>query len=408
MKLFKTTAFLAALTAGASASAQEVEVVELFVFPQNQGRLSQRSQSGVDRLSRDVSDMEKAYNDFKADLNKKAGIQYSLDVSFLAQKGVPNGGKTAMQTVYAPSFSWQMFNNDTWGTGTLSASYTAVRYWGNRADNIGNRLYLANAINDFSTPQNSFDQLTYTHALFNNTVSLTIGQFPIYDFDGSQYGSNQQTGFINYALSQNASETYPIAGLGAYVQVNPTNEVSVAAGFQNARNVGAETLSGKGWGDHRFTSFGSISFTPTINGRSGQYSVLVYNQPNVITQPQNTTGWSVNISQNLTDSFGVFVRANAATGSSMPVKQSYVLGGVYTNPQKQSNQAGLAVAYNKVAKQYFAEPVRSFETVVEGYVSFGVTQFLTITPDIQLYVHPALRKSRNYGTVFSLRGTIQL
>ena len=407
MKLLKTTALLAALTAGASASAQEIEEI-LFIFPQNQGRLSQRSQSGVDRLSRDVSDMEKAYNDFKADLNKKAGIQYSLDVSFLAQKGVPNGGKTAMQTVYAPSLSWQMFNNDTWGTGTLSASYTAVRYWGNRADNIGNRLYLANAINDFSTPQNSFDQLTYTHALFNNTVSLTIGQFPIYDFDGSQYGSNQQTGFVNYALSQNASETYPIAGLGAYVQVNPTSEVSVAAGFQNARNVGGETLSGKGWGDHRFTSFGSISFTPTINGRSGQYSVLVYNQPNVVTQPQNTTGWSVNISQNLTDSFGVFVRANAATGSSMPVKQSYVLGGVYTNPQKQSNQIGLAVAYNKVAKQYFAEPVRSFETVVEGYISFGVTQFLTITPDIQLYVHPALRKNRKYGTVFSLRGTIQL
>ncbi len=409
----------AALLFPCSVFAQQVTEFELteqfdLSVPQTtkSGKLSTRLKNAMHRLDNDVEGFEKKYNDFKSKLSDDYGIQYSLDVSFMGQKGVPNGGKTATQTIYAPTMSWQIFNDDTYGSGTINLSYTAARYWGNNGENIGNNLYVANSINDFTTPSNAFDQLSYTQSLFDDKLSITVGQFPLYDFDGTQYDSNQQTNFINYALSQNASETYPIAGLGAYVQYNPNSEWSFAGGFQNARNITGETLSAKGWGDHRFTTFGSISYTPTINGQSGQYSLLVYNQPSVETQPQNTTGWSINMSQNLTEKWGVFLRANAATGDSMPITQSYVIGGVYNNPLNRNplDQIGLAVAYNKVSKEYFdsAEPMRQYETVLETYWNIGITQFLTIAPDIQVYIHPASKRDRDFGTVFSLRGTILL
>lgn len=397
---------------------EQFEITEQFdvsaTQPQlnNGGKLSTRLKNAMKRLENDVDGIEKDYNQFKSMLSDDFGIQYSLDVSFMGQKGVPNGGKTATQSIYAPTISWQIFNDDTFGSGTLNASYTAVRYWGNKAENIGDKLFLANSINDYSTPSDAIDQLSYTQSLFSNKFSITVGQFPLSDFDGTQYDSNQQTNFINYALSQNASETYPIAGLGAYIQINPNDEWSFAGGFQNARNITGQTLSSKGWGDHRFTTFGSVSYTPTINGQTGQYSLLVYNQPNVDTQPQNTTGWSVNMSQNLTEKWGVFLRANAATGDSMPITQSYVLGGVYNNPLDRNplDQIGFAVAYNKVSKDYFdsSEPMRRYETVMEAYWNIGITQFFTIAPDIQLYVHPASKRDRDFGTVFSLRGTILL
>ncbi len=414
---FTCAAVLFSLPASAQ-QVQEVEIIEqldvLTIQSQmnNNGKLSTRLKSAADRLNNHVEGFEKDYNDFKSMLSNDFGLQYSIDVSFMGQKGVPSGGKTATQSIYAPTVSWQMFNDETFGSGTINMSYTAVRYWGNKASNIGDDLYLANAINDYSTPSNAIDQLSYTHALFNNKFSVTLGQYSIADFDGMQYASNQQTGFINYALSQNGSETYPIAGLGAYIQFNPNDEWSFTGGFQNARNVTGETLSGKGWGDHRFTTFGSISYTPTINGQTGQYSLLVYNQPNVETQPQNTTGWSVNMSQNLTEKWGVFVRANAATGDSMPITQSYAVGGVLNDPLDRNSldQIGFAVAYNKVSKDYFdsSEPMRQYETVVETYWNIGITQFFTITPDIQLYVHPASKRDRDFGTVFSLRGTFLL
>lgn len=402
-------------------SAQQTEQFEITeqidvsaIRPQmnNGGRLSGRLKNAVKRLENDVDGVEKDYNQFKSKLSDDFGIQYSLDVSVMGQKGVPNGGKTATQSIYAPTLSWRIFDDDTFGSGTVNASYTAVRYWGNKAANIGDKLFLANSINDYATPSNAIDQLSYTQSLFDNAFSLTVGQFPLSDFDGTQYDSNQQTNFINYALSQNASETYPVAGLGAYIRINPNDEWSFAGGFQNARNITGQTLSSKGWGEHRFTTFGSVSYTPTVNGRTGQYSVLVYNQPSVDVQPQNTTGWSVNMSQNLTEKWGVFLRANAATGDSMPVTQSYVAGGVYNDPLNRNplDQIGFAVAYNKVSKDYFdsSEPMRRYETVLETYWNIGITQFFTIAPDIQLYVHPASKRDRDFGTVFSLRGTVLL
>ena len=387
---------------------ESVSVMEIEPQLNNTGRQSTRLSNAMKRLKNGTYDIEKSYNDFKSRLAKDYGVQFSLDVSMMGQKGVPNGGKTATQSIYAPTLSWQMFNND-FGSGTINASYTAVRYWGNTGTNIGNNLFVANSINDFTEKSNSFDQLSYTQTMFDNKMSVTVGQFPLYDFDGTQYDSNQQTNFINYALSQNASETYPIAGLGAYIQFNPNSEWSFTAGMQNARNISGQTLSGKGWGDHRFTTFGSISYTPTINGQSGQYSIMVYNQPSVETQPENTVGWSVNLSQNITEKWGVFMRANAATGDVMPVSQSYVVGGVYNDPLNRNplDQIGLAAAYNKVNKNFFnvATPMRRFETVIETYWNVGITQFFSIAPDVQLYVHPASKRDRNFGTVFSLRGT---
>ena len=57
------------------------------------------------------------YADFKQDLSNGYGLNYSLDVSVLAQKGTPNNAKSAIQTVYAPTVSWQAYDG-----GTLSFS----------------------------------------------------------------------------------------------------------------------------------------------------------------------------------------------------------------------------------------------------------------------------------------------
>lgn len=412
-----------ALAGGSAVSAQEIvmpysETAIIVEAPAiirqtntKSGRLATRLKQAEKRLAEDVGDFSKSYNDFKSKLSNDYGLSYSMDVTVMGQKGVPNGGKTATQSIYAPTVSWQMFNDDTFGSGTIDFSYTAVRYWGNNGEKIGNKLYLANSINDFTSRSNTFDQLSYTQTLFDNQLAILIGQYPLYDFDGTEYDSNQQSNFINYALSQNASSTYPTAGLGSYVQYNPTSEISITAGFQNAQNPSANVITTKDFGKKRFTTFGSVSWSPTVKGMgTGQYSLLVYNQPSVEAQPGNSVGWSLNMSQNLNEKWGVFMRANAATGDAMPIKQSYVLGGVYNNPLNRNplDQIGFAVAYNKVNKGYYdsTEKMRNFETVVETYWAFGVTQFLTITPDVQLFIHPASKEDRKFGTVFSLRGTI--
>ena len=48
---------------------------------------------------------------------------------------------------------------------------------------------------------------------------------------------------------------------------------------------------------------------------------------------------------------------------------------------------------------------RDSEKVLEAYWAWGISKWMTITPDIQFYIDPALNPKSDYGTVFSLRAS---
>ena len=352
-----------------------------------------------------------SYQDFKNDINQKTGISYSLDVSFLPQRGAPNGKQTAWQSQYYGTFGWNAFNSETWGSGTLNAAYTAVRYWGINANTLGNRLNVASSVNDYTSNGNYFDELSYTHTLPGklNTLSFTLGQFPMYNFDGTDYNSNQQVNFLNYALSQNASEVYPTASLGGFVTWTPNHEWSFSVGTQNANNISGETISWHKFKKGKWTSFATLTWSPTFAGTlDGEYSVMLYHQPDVGTQPQSSRGWSLNAQQYISSKIALFARANGVNQTLNSIKQSYVLGGVLNNPLNRNSldQIGLAGALNKLNRSVNGPGSRSWETVLEGYVSMGISNFMIVTPDIQFYMNPGLSKNHDTATAVSLRATL--
>ncbi len=369
-----------------------------------------RISDSIERRNFKFSDLGKDYNDFKDYLSQKYGFDYSLDISLMPQRGSPNGDKTAFQTIIAPSFTWTTFDNQ-YGTGTLNFSYTISRYGGASAQRIGNNIGVVTEINDFDTASNSFDELYYSYQLGGdwNWLTVALGQFPLYNFDGSQYDSNQQVNFINYALSQNASSTYSTAGVGAYMQITPNNQWSFAFGAQDATNVDAVSVRINDLNEKHFTTFGYVAYTPTIKGLgSSQISLLLYNQPWVKEQQQTTNGWSVNLSQNIGEKLAVFARVNGVSGSMAEIRQSWVLGMVYNNPFDRNplDQAGLAFAYNKIDEEAVGEKLaHNSEKIVEAYYALGISKWMTLTPDIQLYIDPALNHKSDYGMAFSLRAS---
>lgn len=358
----------------------------------------------------DLAYLPKKYADFKKELNKKTGISYTLDISFLPQRVSPNGKKTAWQSQYYGTIGWDMFSSDTWGNGMIQAAYTAVRYWGASGDFLSNQIGVLNPINDYPDNSNYFDQLSYTHTFAGkaNILSLTVGQFPMYLFDGGDYNANQQINFLNEALSQNATANYPSASLGAYVTITPNNEFSFSAGMQNANNISGETISWNKFKKGKFTDFVSASWNPTLWGQPGQYSILFYYQPKTKEQNISSRGWSINLQQNITDKIALFGRINGAGQSAEFAKQSYVFGGVWNNPFNRNalDQIGLAGAFNKLNKKINGTNTRSWESVIEGYYALGISNFMTLTPDFQFYINPGADKSRNSAFATSLRATL--
>ncbi len=352
------------------------------------------------------------YSMFKYWLNKNYGFDYGVTTTFMPQRGAPSGKYNAFQAYVYPYFTWTNFNNE-YGTGALNFAYTLVRYGHHDAADVGNRMGVVSDINDYNDKTNEFDEFYYTWQFGGDWKWLTLGlgQFPIYNFDGSAYNSNQQVNFINYALSQNPSSTYPTAAVGAYVQATPKGDWSFALGAQDATNVDATSVRVNHLDDKHYTTFGQVQYAPTNKLGDAQFSVLVYNQPAVKEQPQTTNGWSLNLSQNIGEKFNVFARVNGVSGHQDTIDQSWSGGMVWLNPLERNDldQIGLAYAYNKVNETAVGEPLEhDAEQVVEAYWAWGFSKWATLTPDVQFYIHPALNQNSDYAEVFSLRLTLFL
>lgn len=374
---------------------------------------SGRQRTAANKIMRNhtFTNFGQEYSDFKNNLSNRYGIDYAVDVSYMPQYGAPSGKKTAFQTIVAPSVTWTTSHNES-GTGTLNIAYNAVRYSGSNGDKIGNRIGTVTGINDYTSLSNSFDELYYTYQFAGKMDWLTvgIGQFPFYNFDGTAYDSNQQVNFVNYALAQNASSTYPTAALGAYVQAAPSNEWTIAVGAQDATNIDGDGIVFTHLDDKHYASFASVSYTPKIKGLgAGQYSAMFYNMPYTFKQQQTTNGWSLNASQDIGEKLSVFARINGVSGNQAEIDQSYVLGMVYNNPLDRNplDQIGFAAAYNKINQTAVGtETAHNAEKVLEAYWAWGISKWMTLTPDIQFYFDPALNAKSDHATVVTLRASV--
>ncbi len=354
------------------------------------------------------------YLDFKDNLTHDTGLQYGVDVSVLAQRGAPSGKNTSFQTYFYPYLTWNLFKDSAFGSGQLNVNYNLVRYWGTSGATLQNRLGVLSAQNDYTVNQEIFSQLSYTHTLPGELdwLSFTVGQFPLYNFDGSTYLDNQQTALFNYAMSQNASSTYPSASFGGYVQIAPENW-TFAAGWQDATNISGQNIRLKDAFDGRYTWFGSVSFAPTIEGMGqGQYSFLYYHQPSVADQQGSSNGWSINISQNLNEKWVLSARANGSDGNISTIKNSYVLAATLVNPldRNVNDSITLGVAYNRADREALGYPThyRHDETAIELQWVWGIGKLITITPDVQFYPKAGLGSGHKFTTVAGLRTTIML
>lgn len=362
------------------------------------------------RRNHSFTELGDEYTDFKNKLAKDYGIEYSVDVSTMLQRGAPGGKDESYQTIVFPTIAWTTFKNE-YGTGTINASYTAVRYGGISGSRLGSNIGVATAVNDFPTASNSFPELNYEYQFPGQMDWLTValGQFPVYNFDGTAYDSNQQVNFVNYALSQNATSTYPVAGLGSFMQLNPSQEWSFTAGAQDATNVSGKSVNFDGLKDEKYLTFGSVSYSPNLKSwGDGQYAALLYNQPGVKAQKETTNGWSFNAMQNLGDKLAVFGRYNGVSGSVNIISHSWVGGTVYNNPLERNplDQIGVAFAYNKVDKKVAGSTHNDDEKIVEAYWAWGVSKWMTLTPDVQFYIDPALNPKSDFDTVFTLRANL--
>jgi hypothetical protein len=359
-------------------------------------------------LRQEITDLYADYTNWKTRVQNETNVAYSLDVSLLGQWGKPGGGSSALQIYATPSLDWTVFKSDSWGTGSIQVAYNLVTYptIQNAAD-IQSNLGLITPINLFPSNTQNFAQLTYTQATPDNKWLLTAGQYPLYNFDSNAYLGNQQQNFNNYLFAQNATQTYLLTGLGAYVQFNATSTVQFASGVQGANNVLGQAISATNFSDTCCASFGYVQWTPHFHGLgSAQYSFSYFYTPSIPAQAA-TSGWSVNAVQNLNETWAMFARANGASGFVTQIKNSYALGVAMNNPLKRSStdQIALDVGVSEAASPPVNPANARNEKPIEAYWTWTFFGGLLLTPSVQFILDPALNPTKNDVWVLSLRAT---
>lgn len=348
-----------------------------------------------------------SYQTFKKRL-EDYGFSYSIDLTYMPQRGSPNGSKTPQQFMFSPSIDWNIFSNEKYGNIDIQFSYSTINYWGEQASTLQNRLNSITGINDYINTEKQFYELLLSYTLPGEMdwLSINIGQYSLCLIDGTFQDYNQQTGFISYALSQNGSATYPTASLGAYLQFTPNDELLIQAGFQNANNMAGSVLGYKDFNKEKYTSYIFTSWSPIFkNNWMGQYMVLLYNQPSINNQYSESNGYSFSFSQFFGNVFNIFGRINGASGNIANIKKSYVAGLGFKNPfnRNENDYLGIAVSFNEINKKVIEKtPIHKYENVIEAQYIIGIGDYITIIPDIQYIINPALNANRNSAFVYSL------
>ena len=78
-----------------------------------------------------------------------------------------------------------------------------------------------------------------------NWITLGLGQIPISKFDSPVASDLQHYYFLNSALAQNTTFTYPTAGIGAYTTLLLSKNLNLSLGSSDATNAKPDGLTVK-------------------------------------------------------------------------------------------------------------------------------------------------------------------
>jgi hypothetical protein len=182
--------------------------------------------------------------------------------------------------------------------------------------------------------------------------------------------------------------------------------------MQGATDVPGTKISTEGYETGKYAGFANVLWTPTVPGLgSGSYNFLVYYQPSVPLQLTNSIGYSFAAAQSLGPKYGIFVRANYASGDAIPIRSSFGGGGIVNDPfgRHPSDQIGVGLFLNKantsnVGVESVVTP-RTTEYGAEVYYKYTIVKGLQITPDFAVFINPVLAPGRPASYLFSLRLT---
>ena len=351
-------------------------------------------------MSQTVSD---DYAGFKTRMEDEHGLTWSFGLSYRQAWVHPDNIGTSSQTLFWPTVNWDMFTNDSIGSGSFQLFYYGQQRSSARVTASRGRRTLSTELPESAQ---RYSQFTYTHTLPGEKLAVIVGEFSFFNFDNNEFMASQQLNFITNIFSANGSATYPTTGFGGLVQFNATKTLQFLAGGQSVNTVNTAKPPSDGYLSSPYAWLGYAQWTPAFKGLGdAQYSLTLYQAPATSERPASH-GWSINAVQNLNDRWAVFGRLNASSDDGGGHKRSVGVGAALNNPlgRAAADQIGIAIGSVEQKLPLSAVTLEHTQNTLEGYWNWSfIGGLLLLTPDVQYIRKPLFAPERDSAWIMSLR-----
>jgi porin len=221
---------------------------------------------------------------------------------------------------------------------------------------------------------------------------------------------NIWTDFNNYAFTTNPTIPAPDQGLGAAVLVMPKENIYFLAGIAdtNGDPTNPEDSINSFFSDGEFFTHVEVGWISSWEKRFSDNIHLTIWHADERDQAQVPDGWGAafSFSRLFAETWEPFFRAGYSEDGGALWERSVSTGFGYY-PGNSSDVLGIGFNWSRPAEDVFG-PGMDDQYTAEIYYRFQVVKVLTITPDVQLIIDPALNPQEDSIWVFGLRARLAL
>lgn len=339
--------------------------------------------------------------EFKQHLDEACGLQLSIDESMFYQTATSSLGETdaasGLVRVYG---QWTLSGRGTNNPGQLVfKGENRHRMTTVTPFDLG---FEAGSILPTGTFFSEFDygvtNLFWKQYLCDRDLVFAVGKIDVTDFVDVYGLMNPLMHFINLGFSTNPTIAVPNQGLGFAFGAMLTDKLYLQAGVADAN--GQPTLAGFDtfFDDREYFSYVELGLTSSRDRiyLDNVHATLWHSDAR--DKAATPEGWGIAMTAQkfLDDKWLPFLRFGYADGdaSLMQTTLSTGIGLRRTN----NDVAGIGISFGKPADGTLRDQFSS-----EGFYRAQLTQYLAVTPDVQLIADPALNPNQDVLALFGIR-----
>lgn len=343
----------------------------------------------------------RATQEFKKNVSEKYGIDFAIEDTAIYQFN--SGGvdpNDALVNTLGLFMTWKLFRHEN-GKDFAGFAFQAETR-GNPGDDftdLRDDLGTLWSPNDSTSDDYSkINQLWWGQKLADARFAYQIGKIdPGSRINGNRFAGSGNTQFFGQPYATNPARSFADNGLGFQVRAEPTEKLHFHFLMSDSDAISNHspftTLS------DRFLHAGEVGFRPTLSGLGqGIYRLMVYYRD---TEPADEIGWSLSLDQNLSDSYGLFLRYGGNDGDINAIEHLVSAGVSFLKPFDRSNdQAGIAASYT-----HPSDVDLRGEYAAEAYYRLQLTEGFELSGSAQLIIDPSAGDDDAVG-VFGLRARL--